>query len=88
MAKKESKPIQTFEADFERMTAIVDKLEQGNVPLSEMLSLYEEAMALSAKLREVLAEAELKVEKLAAIHEETAGEKVQGNDIFENEDLF
>jgi len=89
MPKKETNTINSFESEFERMTTIVDKLERGNVPLGEMLSLYEEAMTLSAKLKEVLTEAELRVEKLAAVHEELAmGQKTQGNDIMENEDLF
>jgi len=83
-----SAPIGNFESEFERLNAIVEKLEQGNVPLAEMLALYEEAMALSEKLKAVLNEAELKVEKLAAVHEEVSAETVRGNDILENEDLF
>ena len=78
----------TLESEFERMTTIVDKLERGNVPLGEMLALYEEAMTLSAKLKDVLNEAELRVEKLAPIPEESVGQKIEGNDVFENEDLF
>jgi exodeoxyribonuclease VII small subunit len=95
LPKKETNPINslderssTFESEFERMTTIVDKLERGNVPLGEMLALYEEAMTLSAKLKEVLAEAELRVEKLAAVHEELAAPRIEANDILENEDLF
>ena len=88
MPRKENTSISSFEAEFERLSAIVDKLEAGNVPLGEMISLYEEAMSLSAKLKQILTEAELQVEKLAAIHEETAGEKIVGNDILESEDLF
>ena len=95
MPRKETNPINsvderssTFESEFERMTTIVDKLERGNVPLGEMLALYEEAMTLSAKLKDVLNEAELRVEKLAPIHEESVGQKIEGNDVFENEDLF
>jgi len=76
----------SFESEFERLAAIVDKLEQGNVPLAEMLTLYEEAMTLSAKLKTVLTEAELRVEKLAAVHEEMPINEV--NDLPESEDLF
>lgn len=78
MAKKATDTIQTFETDFERLSALVDRLEQGNVPLGEMLKLYEEAMSLSARLKSTLDEAELKVEKLVAVHEE--------NDIEESSD--
>ena len=95
MPRKETNPINsvderssTFESEFERMTTIVDKLERGNVPLGEMLALYEEAMTLSAKLKEVLSEAELRVEKLAAVHEELAVPRIEANEILENEDLF
>ncbi len=84
--RKQDTPIASFESEFERLAAIVDKLEQGNVPLAEMLTLYEEAMTLSAKLKTVLSEAELRVEKLAAVHEESAISEV--NDLPESEDLF
>ena len=70
MAKLSKSTAPSFESEFERLTSIVDKLEAGNVPLSEMLTLYEEAMSLSAKLKEELTQAELRVEKLAAVHEE------------------
>ncbi len=86
--RKTENPIATFETEFERLNAIVEKLERGNVPLGDMLALYEEAMTLSARLKNVLTEAELRVEKLAAVHEEVVGESIKGNDILENEDLF
>jgi exodeoxyribonuclease VII small subunit len=80
----------SFESEFERLSTIVDRLEQGNVPLAEMLTLYEEAMTLSAKLKSVLTDAELRVEKLAAVHEEmTVTEEIEEtNDLPESEDLF
>ena len=87
-ARKQEPATSSFESEFERMTTIVDKLERGNVPLGEMLALYEEAMTLSAKLKEVLTEAELRVEKLAAVHEELSSPKMEANDILDNEDLF
>lgn len=86
MPRKETTPAASFESEFERLAAIVDKLEAGNVPLAEMLTLYEEAMTLSAKLKDVLSEAELRVEKLAAVHEEMPIPEV--NDLPESEDLF
>ncbi len=80
----------SFESEFERLTVIVDKLEQGNVPLAEMLTLYEEAMTLSARLKQVLTEAELRVEKLAAVHEEGVMEMGirEENNLPDSEDLF
>ena len=82
--------LRSFESEFERLTTIVDKLEQGNVPLAEMLTLYEEAMALSARLKDELTQAELRVEKLAAVHEEGVIEigVREENDLSESEDLF
>jgi exodeoxyribonuclease VII small subunit len=86
--------IATFETDFERLAALVDKLEQGNVPLGEMLTLYEEAMTLSGKLKSTLDDAELRIEKLAAVHEEMDGSPSVAtsanelNDSENSEDLF
>lgn len=49
---------------------IVERLESGNIPLEEMLKLYEEGMLLSDRLNGLLKEAELRVQKLAKVHEE------------------
>ena len=84
--RKPEPPAASFESEFERLSTIVDRLEAGNVPLAEMLTLYEEAMTLSAKLKSVLTEAELRVEKLAAVHEELP--MPSENDLPESEDLF
>ena len=78
--RKETDSIASFETEFERLNTIVDQLERGNAPLGEMLRLYEEAMTLSARLKEVLASAELRVEKLAAMHEEDASERDADDD--------
>jgi exodeoxyribonuclease VII small subunit len=87
---RKQEPTPSFESEFERLATIVDRLEAGNVPLAEMLTLYEEAMTLSAKLKTVLTEAELRVEKLAAVHEESTVEEESDevNDLAESEDLF
>jgi exodeoxyribonuclease VII small subunit len=79
-------PLQTFEQDFERLAALVDRLEQGNVPLAEMLTLYEEAMSLSTKLKTALDEAELRIEKLAQVHEESTA--TVENDLEDSDGLF
>jgi exodeoxyribonuclease VII small subunit len=60
----------TFESEFERLGDIVSRLESGNIPLEEMLKLYEEGTLLAAKLTQLLKQAELKVQKLAKVHEE------------------
>ncbi len=95
MPPRKQEPSPSFESEFERLSTIVDRLEQGNVPLAEMLTLYEEAMTLSAKLKSVLTQAELRVEKLATVHEEmtmddrsSTSETSEMNDLPESEDLF
>lgn len=70
MPARKTSGISTFETDLDRLTQIVDRLESGNIPLEEMLKLYEEGVALSKSLSGVLSEAELRVEKLRAMHEE------------------
>lgn len=54
MAKK--KP--TFEEAMERLEAIVERLEQEEVPLDAAVDLYKEGLTLSALCREKLAAAE------------------------------
>ncbi|HWF44531.1 MAG TPA: exodeoxyribonuclease VII small subunit [Candidatus Kapabacteria bacterium] len=82
MPSRKSNDITSFESEFERLNAIVDKLETGNVPLSEMIALYEEAMKIAASLKEVLSEAELRVEKLAATHEEIGNTEESLEDLY------
>ena len=56
----------TYEKAVERLEAIVDKLENGNLPLEEMMKLYEEGTALAAKCSKILDEAQLKITELSA----------------------
>ena len=54
MAKKKI----TFEEAIERLEAIVEELEQEEVPLETAVALYREGLTLSAVCREKLAAAE------------------------------
>lgn len=54
----------TFEAALERLETIVDSMEQGQVPLAELLGKYEEGTKLLRACEARLKEAELKIEKL------------------------
>lgn len=54
----------TFEAALERLESIVDTMEQGQVPLAELLSKYEEGTKLLRVCETRLKDAELKIEKL------------------------
>ena len=50
MAKK----AETYEAMTERLEAIVSRLQEGNLPLEEMIKLYEAGSKLALKCRETL----------------------------------
>lgn len=55
---------QGFEQSMERLQTIVRKLEGGELPLEESLSLFEEGVRLSKECQAHLGSAELKVEQL------------------------
>jgi exodeoxyribonuclease VII small subunit len=60
-----------FEEALKRLEKIVEKLEAGDVPLEESLSLYEEGISLFKHCSSKLEEARKKVEILT--REETGG---------------
>lgn len=60
MAKKKLK----FEEALARLEEIVEAIEQGEVGLEESIKKYEEGMGLIQHCRKVLAESELKIQKL------------------------
>lgn len=54
----------SFEAALLRLEAIVDAMEQGDVPLADLLAKYEEGTKLLKACETRLQEAELKIEQL------------------------
>jgi exodeoxyribonuclease VII small subunit len=68
--EKQTNDLRSFESEFERLAKIVGRLEEGNIPLDEMLKLYEEGTTLAAKLSDTLKQAELQVRTLSKVHEE------------------
>lgn len=54
----------SFETALQRLETIVDSMEQGEVPLAELLSKYEEGTKLLKLCEHRLKDAELKIEKL------------------------
>ena len=54
----------TFEQAIEQLEAIVESLEQGNVPLDQSIEHYERGEALRNHCRKLLKAAEDKVEKI------------------------
>ena len=64
----------TFEAALTKLEAIVDSMEQGEVPLAELLAKYEEGSKLLKVCESRLKDAELKIEKLKKTKDGTAFE--------------
>ena len=54
----------SFETALTKLEAIVDSMEQGEVPLADLLAKYEEGTKLLKACESRLKEAELKIEKL------------------------
>ncbi|MHC4788488.1 MAG: exodeoxyribonuclease VII small subunit [Planctomycetota bacterium] len=54
----------TFEENLQRLEEIVQRLEEGNLPLDESLRLYEEGVEAFRRCQKLLSEADLKVSKL------------------------
>ncbi|MBW2269382.1 MAG: exodeoxyribonuclease VII small subunit [Deltaproteobacteria bacterium] len=54
----------SFEAGLERLEAIVDRLEQGELPLEEALAAFEEGVALTRRCAGQLEVAERRIEEL------------------------
>ncbi len=57
--KKPAQP--NFEQQLEALEAIVDQLEDGDLPLDEALKVFEKGVKLSRQCQQHLAEAEQKV---------------------------
>jgi len=53
-----------FEQRLERLEKLADTLRQGNIPLEDALSLFEEGMKLSRSLEKDLSKVERRVEIL------------------------
>lgn len=53
-----------FEEALERLDAIVAAMESGEIPLEESLAKYEEATRLAARCRQILDEAEQRIQKI------------------------
>ncbi len=55
----------TFEEKLARLEEIVEKMNKGNAPLDEMLSLYEEAQKLIKEETETLDNAKAKINEFS-----------------------
>lgn len=61
---------ETFEALYERLQAVTARLEAGNLPLEESVTLYEEGMMLAQRCQALLAAVEQRIETLRETYED------------------
>ncbi len=54
----------TFEKAIDELELIVKRLEEGKVPLEELVAIYERGEALKRRCEELLRQAEARVEKI------------------------
>jgi len=71
-----------FEEALKQLEEIAERIEQGKIGLEESISEYEQGMALVKQCREILANAEHKIQQLQERSDGTleATEFVQGED--------
>lgn len=56
--------VETYETLCAQLQAIVARLEMGDLPLEELLRLYEQGIQLAAACQQLLDQAELRVQHL------------------------
>jgi exodeoxyribonuclease VII small subunit len=54
-----------FEQSIKELTSIVEKIEQGQIPLQDSLKQYEKGIALIKHCRGILQKAEERIEKIS-----------------------
>lgn len=59
-----SQRILKFEEAMQRLTAIVEAIEAGEIGIEDSISKYEEAMTLAGHCRRILDDAELRIQKI------------------------
>jgi len=55
----------SFEEAIKELTAIVARIEQGQIPLQDSIWQYEKGMALIKRCKEILEKAEKRIEKIS-----------------------
>lgn len=60
-------PVETYETLYSQLQEVVARLEQGELPLEQSLSLYERGVHLAAQCQRLLDEAELRIQHLQSI---------------------
>jgi len=62
----------SFEEAMKELEAIIDKLDGGDVPLEESITIYERGAALQRHCEDKLRQAEMRVQKIVARADGTA----------------
>lgn len=57
-------PTVVYETELARLVAVVERLETGELPLAEALTLYEEGVGLGQHCQQLLDTAELRMQRL------------------------
>ena len=68
----------SFEEAIKELTAIVSKIEQGEIALQDSLEQYEKGMALIKHCRTILQKAEKRIDKITK--QEESEDKAQSTD--------
>ena len=61
----------SFEDSIKRLKDIVEKIEQGEIPLQDSLEQYEQGMSLIQHCRGILQQAETRIEKISKVDQDT-----------------
>jgi len=85
--KAESEKPASFEAAMERLEAIVDGLEEGELELEASLVAFEEGVKLSRQCASYLRDAERKIDLLVREGEELVGAPLDPGGSFDEEEL-
>ena len=89
VARVKTKPqkFPDFEQSLSELEALVQKLEQGDVPLEDALKTFERGVALTRQCQTALRTAQQKVEVLLAKNGEETIESFEDEDQDEEEDV-
>jgi len=90
--KKQNRDISklTFEQAIHQLTAIVNKIEQGQIPLQQSIEQYERGMALIKHCRSILQQAEKRLEIIAASDQQPQNndQTAEDPDLSDSDQLF
>jgi exodeoxyribonuclease VII small subunit len=75
--KEKEQPAERFDDEMDKLRSIVERMEQGELPLEESLKLFEQGIGSARKLTEALHRAEGRVEELLETMERASFPKME-----------